>query len=73
MYGTADSLCPPEGSLMVHARISASDKTLKAYEGLYHEIFNEPEGPQVMDDVVAWLAARAVDAAPAKGLADVQP
>lgn len=58
MYGTADSLCPPEGSMLVHERISTSDKTLKPYEGLYHEIFNEPERQQVIDDVVAWLAAR---------------
>jgi acylglycerol lipase len=65
MYGTADSICPPEGSRLVRERISASDRTLKAYDGLYHEIFNEPEGPQVMDDVVAWLAARSANARPA--------
>lgn len=65
MYGTADSLCPPEGSRLIHDRISAADRTLKPYEGLYHEIFNEPEGPQIMDDVVAWLAARSADPAPA--------
>jgi alpha-beta hydrolase superfamily lysophospholipase len=65
MYGTADSLCPPQGSLLINARISAPDKTLKAYEGLYHEIFNEPERQQVMDDLVAWLAARPADPQPA--------
>jgi alpha-beta hydrolase superfamily lysophospholipase len=58
MYGTADALCPPEGSQMVHDRLGATDSTLKAYPGLYHEIFNEPERRQVLDDLVAWLAAR---------------
>jgi acylglycerol lipase len=57
MYGTADRLCPPAGSLMLNERIGAADKTLKAYDGLYHEIFNEPEQDQVLDDMCAWLAA----------------
>jgi alpha-beta hydrolase superfamily lysophospholipase len=60
MYGTADGLCPPEGSLMLSERIGATDKTLLAYEGLYHEIFNEPEQERVLDDLCAWLAARTV-------------
>jgi alpha-beta hydrolase superfamily lysophospholipase len=31
---------------------------LKAYKGLYHEIFNEPEHDAVLADVDAWLSAR---------------
>jgi len=58
MYGTADGVCPPEGSLMLADRIGATDKTLLPYEGLYHEIFNEPEQGRVLDDLCAWLAAR---------------
>jgi lysophospholipase len=60
MYGTADGLCPPEGSLMLAERIGATDKTLLSYDGLYHEIFNEPEQHRVLDDLCAWLAARVV-------------
>ncbi len=58
MYGTADQLCPPAGSKMLAERIGANDKTFRPYEGLYHEILNEPEQDQVMDDMCAWLAAR---------------
>ena len=58
MYGTADALCPPAGSVMLNERIGATDKTIKAYDGLYHEILNEPEQQQVLDDMCAWLAAR---------------
>ena len=58
MYGTADGLCPPQGSLMLSERIGSTDKTLKAYDGLYHEIFNEPKQGQVLDDMSWWLAAR---------------
>jgi alpha-beta hydrolase superfamily lysophospholipase len=65
MYGTADGLCPPKGSLMLADRIGAADKTLLSYDGLYHEIFNEPEQDRVLDDLCAWLAARTALVAPA--------
>jgi acylglycerol lipase len=58
LYGTADRLCPPAGSVMLGERIGASDKTVIAYDGLYHEILNEPERDRVLDDLTAWLDAR---------------
>ena len=57
MYGTADGIVPPAGSKMVAERIGSADKTVKPYEGLYHEIMNEPEQDRVLDDVCAWIAA----------------
>jgi alpha-beta hydrolase superfamily lysophospholipase len=59
LHGSADRLCPPEGSRQVHANAGSPDKTLKVYGGLYHEIFNEPEREQVLDDLVEWIEARA--------------
>jgi lysophospholipase len=44
-------------SRVLHERIGSEDKTLKLYEGLLHEIFNEPEHPQVMADLEAWLVS----------------
>ncbi len=44
-------------SRVLHERIGSKDKTLKLYEGLRHEIFNEPENPQVMADLEEWLEA----------------
>jgi acylglycerol lipase len=35
--------------------IGSMDKTHKPYAGLLHEIFNEPEYPQVMADMEEWL------------------
>jgi acylglycerol lipase len=58
-YGTADRLCPPAGSMMLGERIGSADKTIKAYERLFHEILNEPERDAVLDDMVGWLADRA--------------
>ena len=49
--------CPPQGSQLVEEKLGSSDKTLKLYDGLYHEIFNEPEKEQVLDDLVGWLDA----------------
>ena len=58
LYGTADGLCTPAGSVMLGERIGAADKTVTAYDGLFHEILNEPERETVLDDIVGWLGAR---------------
>ncbi len=58
MHGTADRLSDPEGSQMLYERVASRDKTLKLYEGFYHEIYNEPGYKQVLDDMETWLATR---------------
>jgi alpha-beta hydrolase superfamily lysophospholipase len=40
---------------MVYERAGSPDKTLKMYDGLWHEIFNEPERDIVLGDLVSWL------------------
>ena len=57
MHGSADRLSDPQGSRDLYARAKSADKTLKMYEGLYHEILNEPEKNEVMADMVQWLNA----------------
>jgi len=49
----------PDGarSKVLYEYIGSVDKTLKLYEGLLHEIFNEPEYLQVMADLEQWLEA----------------
>ena len=64
LYGTADALCTPAGSVMLGERIGAADKTVHAYDGLFHEILNEPERETVLDDIVGWLDTRAGARAP---------
>jgi alpha-beta hydrolase superfamily lysophospholipase len=58
MHGTADRLCDPQGSKMLYERVGSRDKTLKLYEGFYHEILNEPGHKQVLADMETWLATR---------------
>ncbi len=57
MAGEADRLVSPSCSQMIYDRIGSPDKTLKFYDGLYHEIFNEPEKARVLADVWVWLAS----------------
>ena len=59
MYGTADPIVPPSGSVMLGERISSEDLTVTPYDGLYHEILNEPERDQVIAEICAWLDAHA--------------
>lgn len=56
LHGSADGLTLVEGSKMLHREISSRNKKLIIYEGLYHEIYNEPEREDVMTDVADWLA-----------------
>lgn len=58
MHGEKDKLTNPEGSKLVDKLAGSTDKTLTIYPELFHEIFNEPEQDQVLDDVVAWLTPR---------------
>lgn len=50
VHGGADQLVPPEFSAPLGERVSR-----KLYPALRHEVFNEPEGPEVLADIVAWL------------------
>ncbi|MCP2278784.1 Lysophospholipase, alpha-beta hydrolase superfamily [Nocardia amikacinitolerans] len=57
MHGTADALAAPSSSDLIERDAGSKDLTVIRYEGLYHEIFNEPEQDRVLIDVVAWLEA----------------
>ena len=60
MAGTGDRIVPPSGSRMVYDRAGSPDRTLRLYDCLYHELFNEPERRVVLGDVTGWLDARTV-------------
>lgn len=58
LHGTGDTLVPLAYTTPVVERIGSADRTVKHYDGLYHEVFNEPERGRVFADVLGWLAAR---------------
>jgi alpha-beta hydrolase superfamily lysophospholipase len=58
LHGTADVITDPEGSRQVYQRAASTDKTLKLYQGLYHDLFHEPERDRIVADLLDWLGAR---------------
>ncbi len=48
----------PEKNKEFFDNISSADKTWKLYEGLYHEIHEEPEREEVLADLYTWLDTR---------------
>jgi alpha-beta hydrolase superfamily lysophospholipase len=57
LHGDKDTLTPPAGSQTLYDGVGATDKTLKFYPGLLHEIHNEPEQAEVLADITTWLDA----------------
>ena len=57
-HGTADTLTSPVWSKRLYEQAPADDKTLKLYNGLYHETYHEPEKVQVLSDLAEWLKHR---------------
>jgi alpha-beta hydrolase superfamily lysophospholipase len=55
VHGTADQVTAPSGSRDLVARAGASDRTLRLYDGLHHDLLHDPGGDQVAADLVAWL------------------
>jgi len=56
LQGSGDKLVDPSGAQILYDKASSKDKTIKIYQGLYHEVFNEPERGRVLKDVETWLA-----------------
>lgn len=57
LHGGADPLCLPAGAEIVRTRCGSADTTVTIYDGLYHEVHNEPEQGAVLADLAAWLDA----------------
>jgi acylglycerol lipase len=56
LHGLDDGLVPPSASERLATLPNVERRT---YPGLRHELHNEPEGPQIVDEVIAWLRERA--------------
>lgn len=58
LHAGDDRIVDAAASQAVFSRISAKEKSLTFYPGLYHEIFNELEKDRVLGDMMTWLADR---------------
>jgi acylglycerol lipase len=61
MYSRSDPIVAPEGSEMLAERLGSDDVTLRNWDGLRHEILNEPERDQVIGEMLDWLDERSTD------------
>lgn len=57
LQGTGDGLVSPTSADVLEKGVGSTDLTVIRYEGLYHEIFNEPEQDKVLTDMMNWLEA----------------
>ncbi|MGE3286285.1 MAG: lysophospholipase [Pseudonocardia sp.] len=57
LHGTDDVLTDPAGSRRLEQTCGSPDRTVRYYDGLWHEIFHEPEREGPLGDLREWLAA----------------
>jgi alpha-beta hydrolase superfamily lysophospholipase len=55
LHGSDDKIISLEGTKAFFQRVAGSDKTLKLYDGMRHEIHNEIGKEEVFADMIAWL------------------
>ena len=48
----------PSGSQVFYDKAGSVDKTLKLYEGHYHDLLNDIGKEEVMADILAWIDKR---------------
>ena len=58
MQGGYDTIVDVDASKDYFEKVSSTDKTLKIYEGYYHEIFNDIEREKTYADLISWLNPR---------------
>lgn len=58
LHGTADKATRPAGSKRFYELASSTDKTLKLYDGHYHDLLADLGKETVMADIISWIDAR---------------
>jgi acylglycerol lipase len=58
LHGTEDRATNPSGSRDFYDHTGSTDKTLKLYEGHYHDLLNDLDKEIVMADINDWIDAR---------------
>jgi alpha-beta hydrolase superfamily lysophospholipase len=58
LHGTSDKATKPAGSQYFYDMAQSRDKTLKLYDGYFHDLLNDLGRETVMTDITAWIQAR---------------
>lgn len=58
LHGGNDKLVEEEAAIRFHSSIASTDKQIKIYEGLRHELLKEKEKDIILDDIRNWIEDR---------------
>ena len=58
LHGTDDKATKPSGSQLFYDTAGSTDKTLKLYEGHFHDLLNDVGKEVVMRDIQDWISQR---------------
>jgi alpha-beta hydrolase superfamily lysophospholipase len=58
LHGTLDKNTRPSGSQHFYDIAGSTDKTLKLYEGGFHDLLNDTDKEMVMHDIKSWINTR---------------
>ena len=58
LHGTLDKATKPSGSQFFYENAGSKDKTLRLYEGHFHDLLNDIGKEKVMADVIDWMDGR---------------
>jgi len=58
MVGTSDGIVDSSVTQEFFKTIASSDKTLKVYDGFYHEVLNEPQKDTLLSEISTWISGR---------------
>jgi acylglycerol lipase len=58
MHGTVDKATVCQGSRFFYETVGSKDKTLRLYEGHYHDLLNDVGKEGVIADIAGWIDAR---------------
>src|SRR3954468_11415654 len=57
LHGTLDRVAKPSGSRLFYETAGSADKTLKLYDGGFHDLLHDLDKDKVMADITAWIDA----------------
>ena len=58
LHGSADKVTNPKGSRMLYDNASSEDKTIKIFDGWFHELMREPGKEEFFEILLGWIAER---------------
>ncbi len=56
LHGTGDKAAQSNGSQFFYDTAGSSDKTLKLYEGYFHDLLNDVGKESVMSEIEGWIS-----------------